>query len=227
MLQNQIKPNEANQLGRTEMNIDDINKLSETLKNTIVAIAVVIGGIWSLHIFNEKLEAKKAESELVKLKQELIQRPLVQGMLDVKSIYIDAIGEWVARIEITLVNNGDVDSYLNLDQNSIRVARADFEEGLIASYSDVKYNHITYISEPYQHPSNLVELEAITLLAGHEKTFESLVRISSDGVYQINFIAKLGAQAHAARKLSGVLDFEEFDTSDFALYRTFLLNRKH
>ena len=48
---------------------DEVNNYSESFKNIVIALGVVIGGLWALYLFNAKLEVQNARAELERINQ--------------------------------------------------------------------------------------------------------------------------------------------------------------
>ena len=100
---------------------------SEVIRDVVVVLGVIIGGGWSLFIFIENHETDKANLELVKIKQEIVQRPLVAGSIATKVHYLDKEAYWIVEVALNLKNTGQTDAYLDLRESPVLWAKMGFE----------------------------------------------------------------------------------------------------
>lgn len=209
------------------MKIETIKGIGEIFKNVILTASILVGGIWTLYIFNERLESEKAEAELIALRQTLVQRPIITGELQTENIYDETNEAWIIKILLIVRNEGKMDTFLDFDANTLRVGKVVFEKRMISAYSNVTYNYFTSVAQDGEKVSNLEEIELVTLFSMQEKRFESVVKIKEDGVYQLQFIAKPGPQIRAARDSVGVdsYEIEKIDHWEFGLERILVLKR--
>src|SRR5262245_14315222 len=62
---------------RSQLNdiADVFQKIASGVQSVVVAIAVVIGGLWTYYTFNAQLQVQNAEATLEKLNRDLVQEP--------------------------------------------------------------------------------------------------------------------------------------------------------
>lgn len=180
---------------------EDTKNYSEAVKNIVLAISIVIGGCWALYTFNATLEIKNAEAKLEKLKNDLVKKPVLESAINYTSKESLNSCSWILEVTVEISNLGNTDVQIGLNNESLRVAKVMFENGIIGGYKKPVYTHEKSI--PGKESSYLYHhANAITVLAGQKKTLNFLLDVNETGIYQVDFIAKPGKTLVEARERS-------------------------
>lgn len=175
---------------------------SEVIRDVVVVLGVIIGGGWSLFIFIENHETDKANLELVKIKQEIVQRPLVAGSIATKVHYLDKEAYWIVEVALNLKNTGQTDAYLDLRESPVLWAKMGFERSMLSRYLDIERGYLTSIPTT-ENSEGKINVTGVTLLAGQEKTKKFAIKVHSPGTYQLQFKASPGQSIVKARLSAG------------------------
>ena len=175
---------------------------SEVIRDIVVILGVVVGGGWTLFVFIEMHEMDKSKLELVKIKQEIVQRPLVSGSMATKIHYLEKDKHWIVEVALNLKNTGQTDAHLDLNESPILWAKMDFEQSMLNEYLDIKRGHLTSIPAKTS-PESKVDVTGVTLLAGQEKTKKFAIKVDAPGTYQLQFKASPGESIIKARLSAG------------------------
>jgi hypothetical protein len=98
-------------------NYDDLAKLTAAVQDTIISIAVIIGGIWTVFLFRVLRVKKKAEVELAELQHRLSFKPLINISLRAEA-FPAAVGDgFVISADVTIDNAGSRDTTLFFPDN--------------------------------------------------------------------------------------------------------------
>lgn len=183
---------------RMTMTSENIKNYTEAAKNVILAFAVIIGGIWTLYVFDAKLEVDNSEAQLTKMKRELVTKPVI--IADINTFPLKIGNMWLTKIVITLTNKGNMDTYLEFDNNVLRVAHLQFDkDGAVSSFERIIFSDIKRL--PAERESlSFYQAKKLFLFAGHTKSVEFVVNLNKSGAYQIDFSANPGKEIVNARK---------------------------
>ena len=170
------------------MTSEDRKNYSEAFKNYVIAISVIIGGLWSFYVFTSRLEVLTSRAQLDKLKLESTARPILMTKLEI-SLLEDNGKTKILKIYVHIENQGNMDTSLYINQESLSVAQVSLNKGEIVSYKN-----IIRTGEKWIPPSNsgieFSSFENITYLAGQKKSRLYLVELEETGLYQIDFVAE-------------------------------------
>jgi hypothetical protein len=158
---------------------------TEALRNIVLILAVIFGGLWTLTVFNVTLQRQNAVAELEKLKRELRVRPIIHASLSPSVIQTDSSGVRVIQVVVTLNNEGTLDTAVRIDANSLRVALVQFKDHRISSFDSRIYSGQYIIGEPSD--DKMLKIGAVSLRASQSSTLEYLVTVDRDGLYAVNF----------------------------------------
>ncbi len=166
------------------MPLADIASLASAAQNAAIAIAVVVGGTWTLYTFIRLGSVRKAKAELQKLQLDLAQQAVVS---------IDVTAEQMARYRgdgfvlcgaATVVNKGNRNTLIDFSaDDSWTVTRIDFNKhGQPVDGGTIELpTEMTYY-----------------LRAGATVRFPFVARVEASGVYRVNVRSPV-YQAEAAQ----------------------------
>lgn len=170
------------------MTTDDFKNITEGWKNIVLLVAIVIGGGWSLYVFNSKLEVENAKAQLEKTRQELDLAPVVTASID--SSYFRAEDGYFIKVQVVLKNKGRETGHIYYKNNSLTVSKVEFDGGKISGYSNTVYTDNVY---PEKNGGEAIhKIVGTTLIPGHEKKANYIVSVRATGIYQIVFRVKPG-----------------------------------
>ena len=180
------------------MTSEDKKNYSEAFKNVVIALSVIIGGIWAFYTFDAKLEAQNAKAQLKKVEYELTQRPVLIPNMKVFSVDSGSSESWILKVRLKIENIGNTDVEINLDQESIRVAKIKLKDGVIIGYQDPIYVGERGIP-PTGNNIKYTRTKLLTVLAHQSKELMFLVEVSEQGIYEVIFEAKPGKAVERIR----------------------------
>lgn len=186
-----------------KMNSDEKKNISEAIKNIVISLSILIGGIWAYHTFHARLEAENATAKLEKLTYELKQRPVVNIKMSSSVEELGDGGPWIVKVEVIIENNGNTDAKLILTKESFRIAKVEFKNGAILRYSEKIYAGETKIA-PKSDQFGILGGEGLFLMPGHTKKVRTLFKLDKIGIYQFDFTANAGREINDQRESLGV-----------------------
>lgn len=182
------------------MNSEEFKNVTESSRNIILALAIIVGGGWSLYVFNSKLEVRNARALLQKLERDIMERPILMGSINIGSKHYVAEGYWVIISEVVIENKGNTDTYLKIIENSLGIAKIKFEDGMAKSYEKPMYTWARFF--PFEGGEQKPFTESLTILAGQSKILKFICKVRSPGIYQVQFCAKPDKNVTEARNVA-------------------------
>ncbi|WP_299847715.1 hypothetical protein [uncultured Roseovarius sp.] len=114
------------------MTIEYYEKFEKTcagLKNIAMIIAIVVGGGWTLHVFQAQLNVEQAKAALQKLEMEIAEKAALEVNVEAKQVettglgYKPALPLKIIAGTIQISNRGNRDTQIDLSSGPVTIAR--------------------------------------------------------------------------------------------------------
>lgn len=197
------------------MSSEDKKNYSETFKNYVIAVSIVVGGFWAAYVFNARLEVELAKSQLEKSNLELLQRPVLVGSIRIEISSTDSQKQWLLKGIVKIENKGNTDVQIITNQQSFRVAEVKLENGVVASFGERRYVG-ERATEYSGKTSGFTPIFAKNILAGQVKELAYLVEVNKPGIYMVEFIGEPGKALLDVRDtIRETIGVDKFTVRDF------------
>jgi hypothetical protein len=177
---------------------------AESLHFIVIALGIIISGIWANHTFDilsqketAEVNLAKTNSDLEKAKLELKElRDKIEGTISSDiSINVQQItysGDKSGLIiTVTVKNNGTQDIDMNWDKTPLKVYKVVSKGNLIASQDVIEpYLYRSLKTQPSESP---VFIKNLHLFVGAQKNLSFYVNVASNNLYYIAFEADTDA----------------------------------
>jgi hypothetical protein len=107
---------------------DRFEKIASGVQSCVFALAVVIGGGWTLYVFNSQLQVQNAQAQLQKLTRELQEEPRVELSMTVRQMGSIDGGKRLVVGNIVVKNVGTANTALVLGESALVISRVRFDE---------------------------------------------------------------------------------------------------
>jgi hypothetical protein len=170
-------------------NYEKLASIAGGINSAVVAVAVIVGGLWTWFVFGAELRVENARAELEKLNRELAVRPALDISLATESLSIGSGTQKVVLVTVTISNKGTKDAIVLLGQAPIRAAQV-----VISSDGQVFFGK-TYQGRMYGSTlSNFDRIEAFDeayTRVGDTERLQAVVRVDGPGLYLFEFVAPM------------------------------------
>lgn len=187
------------------MNVEQLTLWSDLLTAVAAAIAVAIGGIWTVYTFRVLKLKEKAQMELNLIQKRAEGMSVVDVKLNVEFLESQSRFECPIRITALVTNTGSRNTVLAFDDSPLIVQELLLQDGL--------YPHImrSYAFPHLDHPHATDEkpVDVLTLRAGASDTFEFPIGIIRPGLYRASFSVRLSQSEQDVARSSGHIFGEE------------------
>ncbi|MFZ3018462.1 MAG: hypothetical protein WA056_08415 [Gallionella sp.] len=161
---------------------DRFQKISAGIQSLLVSIALLIGGGWTLYVFNSQLQVENARAQLNKLKRELEESPRLELDISVHPMSPNKrAGSRYFDCRLLAKNVGTKSTILRFADKAIRLHRVE-----IGADGQPVWALINAIDIP-MGDSKEDRLHAITLHVNTSKYASWVVAISKPGIYVLEF----------------------------------------
>jgi len=168
-----------------------------------VALAVIIGGIWSLYTFDVLGARDRAAAELKEIQHALDQQATVQIEIDAEQVHIPGSSERYVLAKVAIINTGNRNTILDFTKRPLGVARVLNPGESPVSTVGPRFRYgvptvpvIGWPGPPDNEPSSSGELGNRGIWRGETWHQEFLVRVSEPGAYIITFaVDAIGLEA--------------------------------
>ncbi len=176
--------------------IADIANLAKAAQSSAVAIAVVIGGTWTLYTFIRLGTIRKAQAELRKLQLESAEQAVVSIDVNVEQMGRYFGTGYVLSGAAVVSNKGNRNTLIDFSaEHSCTVTKVDFND--VGQANDGETFNVPYHMTYY-------------LRSGVTITFPFIARVQTPGVYRVNVKSPLYSP-EAAQAVSTSTDEQESD----------------
>lgn len=153
----------------------------------VIAIAIVIGGGWSLYTFDILNKAEKAEVEYNELLKSIENTE--SSTIKIESNIIDYNDGKGLIIEVTLTNNGKEKLYYSLGNTPLTLYQIQSKGTKFAAKSIITPKLYSALSKSKKEGPNTY-LTCVALLSKSVKTLSYFIPIEERGLYYATFISK-------------------------------------
>lgn len=177
------------------LHIDDADrfqKIAAGLQATILSLAVVIGGGWTLYTFNSQLQVENAQAQVQKLRRELDGEPKLEVSIDAKQIESVEKSRYLIVGTVNVRNVGTSNTSLTFDGFPLSVYWVSFEEHGIEKW-------VLRQRLPLRM-SDSKTIGSLIALAGSTNSKPFAVQLGQSGMYAIRLsAARSGSEIDVAR----------------------------
>ena len=153
----------------------------ERVKNYIVSLAVVVGGIWTYFLFISLHQVEKAQAELANL----LQYPVANIELSASELQLPAGYGDAARVTAAVENTGRRETHLDFGSGPVlSVARVVVDQHGEVRFEAPRNFPVYAVSD---RKDTVLALPAADLLPGERTRFEFVVPASKGGLYLLQF----------------------------------------
>jgi hypothetical protein len=184
------------------LDYEDISHLAAAVQSIAVAIAVAVGGVWTVFTFNRLRLTKKAESELAELQQKLSRTALLNINIIATSARIAAEDGYLISARAIVENVGTRRTSLLFpdDQRPFHAVLIQTEEN-----GDLKLGPRIHTGIPYGDGTESFSRRAI-VGPGARVTLPFVFRTRHPGLYMVSFSAIPSVEVHEELIQDGVQD---------------------
>lgn len=179
-------------------------KLASGIQSLAVAVAVIVGGLWTGWTFYALKSSEKALSELEKTKLELevqsLRRPVLELSIGAEVLphvrnieeafryKIGLLGQKLKRgapkrhvhVTVTIKNNGNRDAVLDTSKDTLFVRRLRSELGSIGE-------GFQYVGKGYRFRGIDNDPKSVSVLPSHHQELHYIVEVEEENIYQFEF----------------------------------------
>lgn len=187
------------------MSPEDFSNLASAIESIVVAIAVVVGGVWTLIRFSALGSIQKAKADLEATRRKLRERGIFNFTMEATQLTDNTTTDRQIVVSVRVQNDGNRSEVINWSVSFLRVTQ------MISSkeHEGLTYGHSIVL--PYTTSDG--PAIASSVMPGQARTFPFLAAVASPGIYQLQFVAKLSpaeASISEAEHLAAGVDSEEF-----------------
>ena len=158
------------------MSFEDYNNFASAIQSLIIAISIIIGGIWAIFRCFSLRALKKAKSEVEKLKKELQERAILNVQIN-----FEILGSLNNRnksicLTLNLTNEGNRKEVIDLSKSRVLASHI--------TQTDERVPHILNTNDGFLL-SSLLEMEGITVAPGSTSNISYIVPIEKPGTYLV------------------------------------------
>lgn len=113
------------------MSITEFKELCESIQSLVIAVGVIIGGVWAIYRFLRLMEIDKAKSELLQIKQQIEERGTIK--LDVSIEKLVDNNHFIVIANVKIVNIGNRVEVLDLADYDANVFKIDVNADAIGN----------------------------------------------------------------------------------------------
>jgi hypothetical protein len=167
------------------LDYEDISHLASAVQSIAVAIAVVVGGVWTAFTFNRLRLTKKAESELAELQQKLSRTALLNINVIATSDRLESEDGYLISAQAIVENVGTRRTSLLFpdDQRPFHAVLIQTEEN-----GDLKLGRRIHTGIPYGDGTESFSRRSI-VGPGARVTLPFVFRTKQPGLYMVSFSA--------------------------------------
>ncbi len=171
---------------------EKFKNISEGIKHLIIAIAIVIGGTWTLITFIQLKEREFAEAELEKIREEIFDNTAAEINIEsVQTSSIDSNGYGIL-IEIKIKNLGKKHVTLTFEDKDFEPLQVGKIESI--HKGNLKFSKVyfpKYYGTISEKRSEVQLLSSQTIQPGTTKTLKYFQQVDDKGIYLVKFIVKV------------------------------------
>ena len=183
-------------MAKKEIDHDKFKNIASGVQSLVIALGVLIGGVWTLYLFTSLNTRARALAEFEELKRKNHQGVIT---IDIKAEQEDIPDDKGRSIKINIqaTNLGDSNSKLKLGDSPLIVIKLQPDnEGRLhkewVKTSDIPYFNPDKLASPDSKPGDLIEPQDIELLrAGQTESFPTWFHVEEAGLYFIEFAPEL------------------------------------
>ena len=159
---------------------DRFESVNSGIKNIAMTIAIIVGGGWTLYVFNAQFSVQQAKSTLKKLQIEIERQAVLNISIKAKQIVSENTKAKIVAGQIEITNKGNRNTKLVLVDGPIRIARiVGFDNKGEPVFGPNRRSFVYYSHHGPAH-SKIV-------LAGSEERLHFIASVSEVGLYSILF----------------------------------------
>lgn len=178
------------------MNLEKIKKISEITSNTLIAVSIIIGGIWSFNIYHKLREEDKSSLQLEKIRKELDGNIALNIGIRTKTYPNIKKGTHTIIIEVDISNKGS--RYLNIDLS---------DQMIITKFNIDKNNNLKILESSRLYPYSYLPrkignacygdmVESKQVMPNTTDTVHYITNIEEKTNYMIVFVAKIDGETN-------------------------------
>nr|VVV04468.1 hypothetical protein AW0309160_01863 [Aliivibrio wodanis] len=153
----------------------------------VLAIAILVGGGWTIYTFDVFNKAETAQIQFDELERRI--KNTESSTIDISSEIIDYSGSKGLIVEITIKNNGKEKLIYNLGGAPLRLYQVRSQGIKLAAKNIIEPKLYTSMSQSKKDGNNKY-LECVTLLSSSTKVLSYFIPIEEKGLYYVTFISK-------------------------------------
>ena len=168
----------------------DLKTVAEIAQNAAVALAVVVGGGWTLYTFFRLGLVAKAEAELEEKMKALHESAVLDVTISAEQLSIKGDDAFYISSVASIVNVGNVDTFINYDEARFFITEVNYDkEGMIVYGTPV----------PATYPSPLGnKMTGTTMPSKFTCRIPYLFRVKHPGLFLVSFEAVDHGEANNA-----------------------------
>lgn len=163
--------------------------LAAGVQSSVLAVAVIIGGVWTFYTFDSLRAKSRAEAELVGLEQRIREQGVVSASLQATAFKIHGDSSRYISATATVRNNGNRNMTLYFDQWVFAFSKVDAFSSERPTFVPIGRSPAFYFN---MEKNELESIPYVVLLSGEEYELHSVIKAPSRGLYFVEFEAELG-----------------------------------
>jgi hypothetical protein len=194
---------------------DRFQKVASGVQSSLLSIALVVGGGWTLYVFNSQLQVENARAQLAKLNRDLTESPRLELDISVQPLkFSKASDHRYFECRLTVKNVGTKSTTLNFEDKAVRLYRVAIDDHGQSSWSLAQATNIPVDDKAATRLSALVAQTGATNFASWA------MEINEPGLYVLSISAKRSASEDAeaiaagAPKGRGIWSAEHYFVAD-------------
>jgi hypothetical protein len=171
------------------LTLNDWKDLAETADHLVVALAVLIGGGWTLYTFhrlrlvaNAMLELKAKEKTIEEKEKALHESAVLEATISAHQIFVGEETNFYISAIASVVNIGNVDTLIRGSEVHFIISEATFDEN-----SNLNYEIISNAQYPNPLKTNWL---GTTVPPRYTTRFDAVFKVKKVGLFLITFRAK-------------------------------------
>jgi len=159
---------------------DRFNKIAGGIQNIVLSIAIIIGGGWTLYVFDAEYRVDNAKFQLEKIKREITEQINVEIKLDIDYIKTETSNDRYLIGLVHFFNHGSVYSVLNILEASLKLTKVEIDKD-----DNILFGK-TIKSKLYCDPGH--DVAGTSAIPGVDNSDSFVFKVETPGLYLISVI---------------------------------------
>jgi hypothetical protein len=175
-------------------------------KDVVSILAAICVGIWAIISVKTLNEERIADLKVIELEQKIEKKSHLNSTMELKAHSINS-NERVIQIVVTVTNNGNEFSRLDLDNRALSISKVIFKE------SGTEYGDTTYIGNSRFSGNSKFVLPYLDIGSKENYRLNFITKVSKPGIYLVRFLSKkLGNSTIKHKSITDTPNYVNFYT---------------